>query len=123
MLTWFSVRNENLARKIRKVLFSPSDWDMVRIVDGRLLENITIECKNLVTSNEIFGPDLIALKGKTVSQKTPEVQVEIESVPVAIMSLYCQDTVASNILFVNRISFLISISLHLKFGAVERIKN
>ena len=96
---------------------------MVRIVDGRLLTNITIECKNLVTSNEIFGPDLIALKGKTVSQKTPEVQVEIESVPVAIMSLYCQDTVASNILFVNRISFLISISLHLKFGDVERIKN
>ena len=47
----------------------------------------------------------------------------IESVPVAIMSLYFQDTFVIEILFVNRIPFLISISLHLKFGTVERIEN
>ena len=96
---------------------------MVWIVDGCLLANITIGCKDLVAANKIFGPDINTLKGKTVLHKTPVLQMEIASVPVAIMTLYCQYTAASGIIFVNRIPFHISISLHLKFGTVERIKN
>ena len=95
---------------------------MVRIVDGRLLANIPIGCKDFLAANKIFGPDINALKGKTISHKTPRLQMKIASVPVAIMTLYCQYTFVSDILFVNRIPFLISISLHLKFGTVERIK-
>ena len=45
------------------------------------------------------------------------------SVPVAIMSLYRQVIVASEIRFVIIIPFLISVSLHLKFSTVERLKN
>ena len=96
---------------------------MVRIIDGCMLENIPIICKELAASNKMIGPVLNALKGKTVSDRTPEVQVEINSVPVAIMSLYQQVTVVSDILFVNRIPCLISISLHLKFCTVERLEN
>ena len=41
---------------------------------------------------------------------------------MAIMSLYQQVTVTIEILYVNRIPFLISISLNLNFGTVERLK-
>ena len=73
--------------KINKLLLIPSDRDMVWIVDGCLLANMTIIRKDLGAVNKIFGPDLNALKGKAFSHKTPEVQVEISSVPVAIMGL------------------------------------
>ena len=68
-----SVRGATLTRKIEKVFVSPSDRYMVRIVDGRLLANIPIGCKDLVAANKIFGPDINALKGKTISHKTPGV--------------------------------------------------
>ena len=70
-----SVRDATLARKIKKLLFSPSDRDMFWIFDGRLLSNIPIVRKYLASANKIFFPDLNGLKGKTVSYKTPEAQV------------------------------------------------
>ena len=45
------------------------------------------------------------------------------NVTVAIISLYQNFTVANDIMFVNMTPFLISISLNLKFVAVERFKN
>ena len=96
---------------------------MVLIVDGRLLANISIGCKDLVAANKIFGPDINALKGRTISHKTPRLQMKIASVPVAIMTLYCQYTFVSDILFVNRIPFLISIRLNLNFVTVESLEN
>ena len=74
---------------------------MVRVVDMRLIENLPIRRKALTAANKIFGPDLNALKGKTVSQKTYELQVEIASVSMAFTSLYQQVTVASDMMFVN----------------------
>ena len=69
MFTQQSVRDVTLSRKINKVLFSPSDRDMVRITDRRLFTNIPISRKDIAAANKIFGPDLNALKGETVSQK------------------------------------------------------
>ena len=60
---------------------------MVRIVDLCLLPNLHIILKDLAVSNKIFGTYLNEIEGKTVSQKTPEVQVEIVSVAMNIMSL------------------------------------
>ena len=42
---------------------------------------------------------------------------------MAILSLYVQFTVASYIIFVERIPILIFIRLHLKFGTVEHLEN
>ena len=88
MFTWRSVRDANLARKIKKVLFSTSDRGIVWIFEGRLIANAPISCKGLTAANKIFGTELNALKGKTVSHKNSGVQVEIASVPVAIIGLY-----------------------------------
>ena len=70
-----SVRDATLARKIKKLLFSPSDRDMFRIVDRRLCAYMLIDHKDLPKTNKTFGPDLNALKMKTISHKNPEVQV------------------------------------------------
>ena len=96
---------------------------MVRIVDVRLLADMPIFRKDPAAANKIFGSDFNALNGKTVSHKIPELQVEILSIPVAIMSLFCSFTVVSDITFVKITPFLISIILHLKFSTVECLEN
>ena len=69
LFIWRSVCDSTLARKINKLLFSPSDRYMIHIVDRHLLSNIPIIRKDLAASNKIIEPGLNALKGKTVSHK------------------------------------------------------
>ena len=118
-----SVRDAIMSRTINKVFFSPSERNMFRVVDVHLLANISNSRKELAAANKIFGSDLNEIKGNTVPQKNTEVQADITSLPVAIIILYRQVTITSDIIFVNRIPLLISISLRLKFGTFERLKN
>ena len=122
MFTRRSVHDANMASKIKKLLLSPSERDMVHIIERSLLKNMYIIRKKIAAANKIFGPALNVIKGKKTSHKNPEVKVEIASVPVGIISLYRQVTVASDILFVNITPFLVSVILHLKFVTVECIK-
>ena len=70
LFTRRAVRDASSARKLQKALFSPSDRDMLRIVDNNLLPNSPITRDALIAANRIYGPDINALKGKTVSRKT-----------------------------------------------------
>ena len=101
------------------MLLSTVDRDLVRIIDKHVFPNLPIKREYLAAENQIFGPYLNALKGKTVLQNNPEVWLEIKIVPVDITILYKQVIFVVSDMFVNRILFLIYISLHPEFGTTE----
>ena len=78
----------DLARKIKILLLSTSDRELLWIIDGIRFPNILIICKDLAMANQIYGHDLNALKRNMISHKTPEAQIDIKIFPVAIMRLY-----------------------------------
>ena len=85
--------------KLAWVLFIPIGRTMEQIYDGHWLQHSPITRPSLVAANKIFGPNLNAIKGNTVLLKTPKARINITNVPISIMSLYRNVTLASDILY------------------------
>jgi hypothetical protein len=112
-----------LARKIQATIGWLSMADFIQIVDNQLLPNRPITREDIVAAEHIFGPDVGAIKGKTVRMSPQKVRIPSVVVPNKILGWYCRITLCGNIMFVNRIPFFITISRNIKFGTVEMIMN
>ena len=77
----------SLARKLQAMIGYPSTRDFLQIVDHRLLPNCPITRADILAAEDIFGPDVHSLKGKTVRQTEPHVASSVTPIPVDILSL------------------------------------
>ena len=99
-----------LARQIQKIIGRPSTRAFIKIVDNKLLPNCPITRDDIIAAEDIFGPDLGSLKGKTVRAGSERVQVRITDLPITIMGRYREVTLTADIMFVNKLPFFMSIS-------------
>ena len=112
-----------LARKIQTIIGRPSTKTFLSIVDKNLLPNCPVTRADIIAAEQIFGPDVGSLKGKTVRRASSPVQSEHTNVPITIMSRYQEVTVAGDIMFVNKLPFFVTISRHIKFSTSEFLAN
>jgi len=76
-----------------------------------------------MAAEEIFGPNLGSLKGKTVQRGEKHVAFKPVHLPLSISAKYRSMILCIDLMFVNKIPFLITISRHVKCGTVEVMKN
>jgi hypothetical protein len=97
-----------LARKLQNTIGRPSTKSYVNIVKQNLLKNCPITVKDIAAAEDIFGPNLGSLKGKTARRGGEHVVIEIEGVPQSIMERYRDVTLCIDIMYVNKIAFLVT---------------
>jgi hypothetical protein len=85
------------------------------------LSDCPVTTDDINAANDIFGKNLGSIKGKTVHRPNPHVNTNILPVPNDIMSLHKKVTLAIDIMFVNKIPFLVTTSRKLHFGTVEAL--
>ena len=117
------VQQATLARKIHDIIGRPSRADYIKIVDGNLIPNCPITSQDIRAAEDIFGPNLGSLKGKTVRRETSHVDIEEVPLPPTILSRYRDVRLCIDIMFVNAIPFFITLSRALKFGTVTHLVN
>ena len=78
--------------------------------------------QDVINAEKIWGPDVGALKGKTTRKKGKHFKTKLYAIPTEIMSKYQEVTICGDVMFVNQIPFLVTISRHLKFGTVEMLR-
>jgi hypothetical protein len=110
-----------LAQKLQHILGHPSNKQLMRIIEKNQLPNCPVNQDDVQAANDIFGKSIGALKGKTVRQKPVAVTGITSPLPPGILEKYRVVTLAFDIMFVNKIAFLVTISRNIQFGTAVRL--
>lgn len=111
------------ARDLQIKIGRPSTKDFIRIVTRNQLPNCPVTKADILAAEHIFGPDVGSLKGKTTRQRPRTVRPVVETLPPKIMSRYRDVTLACDIMFVNKVPMLVTISRNIRFATVEGLQD
>ena len=111
------------ARNLENIIIRPRGRKFTDICLLHFKEECSITKEDFKTANDILGKNLGSLKGKTVHKKQKHVKTNILPVPPDILKIHKEVTLGVDIMFVNKIPFLITISRNIHFGTVEELPN
>ena len=111
------------ARELQIIMGRPSTGTFIAALKSYWLMNCPVTPGDVEAAEHIFGPDIGSLKGKTTRRSPPVVDSPIAPVPAEVLKRYRKVTICIDIMYVNRIPMLISISINIKFGTIEAIPN
>ena len=117
--------NDNLralrARELQLMMGRPSTTTFVEALKNNRLSNCPVTPADVEAAEQIFGPDIGSLKGKTTRWNPPIIDSPITSVPASVLKWYQNVTLCIDIMYVNRVAMMISISRNIKFATIEAI--
>ena len=118
------VQQARLARQLYTLLGRPSHDNFLKFVRNNYLKNCPIDVDDANRSIRIYGPDIPALRCKTVRSQTHHVIVpEISPVPEEILRDHPNIHLCTDICFINIVPFLITISRTIKLRTVDHIRD
>jgi hypothetical protein len=118
----FTDRDYERAKSARKALGLvgyPLPTNFKNIVRLNMIRNCTVTSTDVATANKIFGPDHPTLRGKTIRITPPPVVTYYIQIPREIVTLNRNVTLLIDIVFVNSLPFMVSVSRKIKFTTVE----
>lgn len=111
------------ARQLQNILGFPSTRTYIKVIENKLLSNCPVTKQDIIAAEDIFGPAVAALKGKTTRRRPEPVQVNLVDIPHDIIARYREVILAADIMYVNGVAFFVTVSRNIKFGTAEMILN
>ena len=100
----------------------PSNCELMDISIEHLV-NCLITRRAIHVTQDIYGPNLDSLKGKPVWWTLPHLPSGVDPVPPDLLERHPSVTIIMDILFINNIPLLLSMSQGLKFMTIEVLPN
>jgi hypothetical protein len=101
-------------RALQEALACPSDVDLANAIEHNVIGNNPFTRRDVRIAKKLFGPDIPAMKGKTVKKKSKMPREdEISDIPSNIIKEYSNVHLSIDVMHVNGIKFLISYSKHI----------
>ena len=88
----------------------PSERDMSNMVHSNMIYNCPVTLQDVKNAKLIFGPDVTSLEGKSVRHKPDSVVTNYVDIPREILESLKELEVSTDIMFINKLIFLVSIS-------------
>ena len=117
-----AIQGARTARCFQNIVMRPGRRDMMDIAITHL-KDCPVKRSDIAVAEDIFGPNLGALKGKTVWRPNPHVAMGVDGVPPEIIKTYRSIILTMDIMFINKVAFFVTSSRNLKIGTVEALPN
>ena len=105
--TQLDINRAKLARCIQNILMRPASRALYEKLIPHL-DGCPVTYKDVQAADDIYGPNLGSLKGKTVRQNNQPVSSDIAGVPFHVMEKHRNITLAIDVMFINKIPFFIT---------------
>ena len=109
------------ARDMQARLAHPTDDKFKQMVSSKILKNCSVVANDITNARSIFGPNLPGLRGKTGRQRPERVVLEYLDIPRDFYRLHHFVTLTADIVFVNSLPFLTTMSRDIRFGTAEHV--
>jgi hypothetical protein len=113
------VAKAHAARRFQSMIGSPSPWDFDAVVRDNMIANCPITPRNIANAHAIFGRDLPSLHGKTTRRKPERVCTDYVAIPQSLIDLHVDVTLVADVMFVNGLPFLITLSRKINVVTIE----
>jgi len=116
--------NAHKVHSIQDIIGIPATKDYIEYAERGLIPNCPITKRDILRVEDILGPNLGSLKGKTM-QKTPErVTINtLDNLPNGMLEENGNVTLATDIMYIKKIPFIVTLSRAIQFGTIEMIKD
>ena len=84
-----------------------------------MIVNCPVIFSDVKNAKLIFGPDITSLKGEPVRRKPASVVTDYVENPREIFESCKELEVSTDVMFINKLPFLVSMSRRLKFTTIE----
>ena len=118
------VKKAITAREAPTMLGCLSERDMEYLVSSKELDDCPVTPHDLRNANAIFGgPDIAGVRGKTVRRAPERVITDYVAIPRDFLKLHTHVTLVADVMFVNNIPFLVTLSRGIKFVTAEHVRS
>jgi hypothetical protein len=115
------VRNAIIACKGQAMTDHPSDAQFQAMVRSNTIKNCPIKPKHIANVNSIFGLSIAGVRGKTICPKPDQVEAAPGCIPDNFYCLHKFVVLTANVMFVNGIAFLTTLSQKLRLATVKQL--
>jgi len=99
---------------IQDIIRRPGAKDYVRYLENNMMPNCPITKFNIMHAEDTLGPNLGSMKGKRTTTKPS--RVIMNTCTELSMAMACEMTLAVDIMYINEIPFVITMSWAILFG-------
>jgi hypothetical protein len=109
------VEEAQKACEAQTMLGNPTNRNFLGVVCGGMISNCPVTANAVKNAHQIFGPDLAGIRGRTVRRPPESVTTDYVQIPRAILKQHQLVTLVVDVMFVNRVPFLVSVARGLNF--------
>jgi hypothetical protein len=111
------------ARRVQDIIMRPGTRRYKEIVAKSYMRNCPIQIKHIDMAEAVYGPNIGGLKGKTPRRTPAHVMITENPVPPEILKTHGNVSLAVDIMFINKVAFLLTVARGLGIGTVEELDN
>jgi hypothetical protein len=115
------IKRAEIARNLYKTLSYPSMKDFKWVIRSNQIKDCPVTIQGIDVGTNIWGKNIAALKGKTTRSKTHPVTRDYVKVPKELLKLHKEVFLTTDIFFVNKIPFFLTLSRNICFKAVNQL--
>jgi len=115
--------NAKKARNLQNIIGRRSTQDLIKYVENNLILNCPMTRQDILRTEDIFRPIIRSIKGKMTQTKQKRVYVNLQDIPQEIMAKHGEVTLAIDVMFINKIPFVMMTSLNIHLRTAELVKD